>query len=372
MTLECAITVIEIGIVHFVRNSPSKSLQPSPWAPLLRPYRPAEERTHMNISQIKKHAIAHKLEDSRDEWLKQRNKGLGGSDAGSVLGLSPYKSAYTLWAEKTGLIDSHIPDNEAMRVGRDLEQYVAERFTEATGLKVQRSGYSFQSKEHPWMLGNVDRLIVGENAGLECKTANALTKTDYSGGDIPAAYYAQCYHYMAVTGADAWYIAILVMGKGFYWHKIERDEAEIEALISAEKDFWQLVQDRKPPALDGSDSTKESLMWRDEPLEPEDVFRDMEDLADLLEKRAKLDTEEKALKELKAICDNQIRDAMGAYTKGKYENYSVTYKPRVTVTVNKRKLEQEFPEAWEECTSESPSRPLLIKKLKPKKGRTTA
>lgn len=59
MTLERAITVIEIGIVHFVRNSPSKSLQPSPWAPLLRCYRPAERKDeHMNLSQIKKHAIA--------------------------------------------------------------------------------------------------------------------------------------------------------------------------------------------------------------------------------------------------------------------------------------------------------------------------
>ncbi len=307
-----------------------------------------------------------------EEWLGERRKGIGGSDAGAILGLNPYKSAYTLWAEKIGMIPDSVPDNEAMRLGRDMEQYVATRFTEATGKKVRRCGYSFESTENPFMRANVDRFLASENAGLECKTSNALTHTDYEGGDIPPSYYAQCYHYMAVTGAAAWYIAILVMGKGFYWHKIERDEAEIEALISAEKDFWQLVQDRKPPALDGSDSTKESLMWRDEPLEPEDVVRDMEDLADLLEKRAKLDTEEKALKELKAICDNQIRDAMGAYTKGKYENYSVTYKPRVTVTVNKRKLEQEFPEAWEECTSESPSRPLLIKKLKPKKERKTA
>lgn len=328
----------------------------------------------MNKASVVKSGAARAIPVSQihEEWLGERRKGIGGSDAGAILGLNPDKSAYTLWDEKIGMIPDTVPDNEAMRLGRDLEQYVAERFTEATGKKVQRSGYSFESAVHPFMRANVDRFLVSENAGLECKTANALTHTDYEGGDIPPSYYAQCYHYMAVTGADAWYIGILVMGKGFYWHRIERDQAEIDALISAEEEFWQLVQDKKPPMLDGSDSTKESLMWRDEPLEPEDVVRDMEDLAELLEKRAKLDVEEKALKELKSVYDNQIRDAMGPYVKGQYENYSVTYKPRITVTVNKAKLEQDFPEAWEECTSESQSRPLLIKKLKPKKGRTTA
>lgn len=69
--------------------------------------------------------IKHKLPETREEWLAGRQKGLGGSDAGAILGLNPYKSAYTLWAEKCQLINSEVPDNEAMRVGRDLEDYVA-------------------------------------------------------------------------------------------------------------------------------------------------------------------------------------------------------------------------------------------------------
>ena len=88
-----------------------------------------------------KNVIKHKLPSTREEWLSKRLKGIGGSDAGSILGFNPYKSAYTLWCEKTGRIHNDI-DNESMRLGRDLEDYVAQRFTEATGKKVRKSGFS--------------------------------------------------------------------------------------------------------------------------------------------------------------------------------------------------------------------------------------
>ena len=188
-----------------------------------------------------KGCIKHKLPSTHDEWLNDRLKGIGGSDAGAVLGLNPYKSSYTLWAEKTGRISSYVPDNEAMRQGRDLEDYVAKRFEEETGKKVRRSGFSYQSQKYPFMLANVDRLVVGEDAGLECKTTSVLTKTKYDKGDIPASYYAQCMHYMAVTGASKWYIAVLILNKGFYWYSIERNEEEIQNLIAAESDFWEMV-----------------------------------------------------------------------------------------------------------------------------------
>ncbi len=109
---------------------------------------------------------------THDEWLKQRSKGLGGSDAGAVMGLNPYKSAYSLWAEKQ--------ENK----------------------KIKRSSYCYQSKEFPFMRANVDRLIIGENAALECKTANPFKDGDYSNDIIPPTYYCQCLHYMAVCGFD--------------------------------------------------------------------------------------------------------------------------------------------------------------------------
>ena len=82
------------------------------------------------------------------------------------------------------------------------------------------------------MLANVDRLIVGEKAGLECKTTSLLTKEEYDAGDIPQHFYIQCLHYMAVTGAERWYIAILILNKAFYVYRIKRNEDEINALLN--------------------------------------------------------------------------------------------------------------------------------------------
>ena len=87
------------------------------------------------------------------------------------------------------------------------------------------------------MTANVDRMIVGENAGLECKTASAYSADKWDNGQIPESYEIQCHHYMAVTGADAWYIACIILGKAFVWQRIERDEEIIRFLTNIEGDF---------------------------------------------------------------------------------------------------------------------------------------
>lgn len=149
---------------------------------------------------------------TREEWLSERRKGLGGSDAAAILGMNPYRSPLAVYMDKIG-IAPEILDNEAIRQGRDLEQYVAERFCEDTGRKVRRCNRILQHPEYPWMLANIDRDVVGEDAGLECKTTSPYNKTPFDQGDVPAPYYWQCQHYMAVTGAKSWYLAVLVHGK---------------------------------------------------------------------------------------------------------------------------------------------------------------
>lgn len=106
------------------------------------------------------------LDLSHGEWLRYRKLGIGGSDAGAICGLNPYVTAMQVYHDK---ISDTADDtaNEAMRQGRDLEEYVAQRFMEATGKKVRRANAIFYNEENPFMLANVDRLIVGEDAGLE-------------------------------------------------------------------------------------------------------------------------------------------------------------------------------------------------------------
>lgn len=213
--------------------------------------RERKRRNIMNKIQIK--------DKPRDEWLELRKQGIGGSDASAILGLNPYCSAYQVYCDKLGLL-SEQDDNEAMRQGRELEQYVADRFEEATGKKTRRCNFILASEKYPFMLANVDRLIVGEDAGLECKTTSVFNKSDFANGDVPPNYYVQCMHYMAVTGKSKWYLAVLVLNRGFYWFEIPRNEAEITALIQAEYDFWyNNVLAGKEPAPDGSEKAAEVI-----------------------------------------------------------------------------------------------------------------
>ncbi len=212
---------------------------------------------------------------SREEWLKERKKSLGGSDMGAVLGMNKYRSPWVVWAEKTDRLGEE-PENEAMRQGRDLEQYVASRFEEASRLPVRRMNYILRNGDCPCLHANIDRRVIGRDAGLECKTANALNMKRYTGGEFPASYYAQCVTYLAVTGWQRWYLAALVLGKGFYCYQITTipdddtpkwcessvyvSPEEIEALKRCAADFWHdYVEADSPPPMDGDASTTEAL-----------------------------------------------------------------------------------------------------------------
>ena len=131
----------------------------------------------------------------RNEWLKIRKTGLGGSDAGAVCGLNPHVSPMAVYRDKVS-DETDMGDNEAMRQGRDLEEYVVQRFTEETGLKVRRSNKMYRSTEYPWMIADVDRMVAGGGAGLECKTVSVYKKDQWGDGGIPVHYLLQCYHYM--------------------------------------------------------------------------------------------------------------------------------------------------------------------------------
>ena len=189
----------------------------------------------------------------RKKWEAMRNIGIGGSDASTIAGINRWKSPYQLWLEKTGQVEPEdISDNEYVYWGTVLEQLVADRFCELTGKKVRKCGM-MQSLTHEFMLANVDRLVVGENAGLECKTANGFKAKEWEGDNVPDGYYLQCQHYMAVTGCEKWYIACLIGGNHFVWKEIPRNEEDIAALIEAEGAFWEdNVKGGIMPDVDGS------------------------------------------------------------------------------------------------------------------------
>lgn len=305
--------------------------------------------------------IKHKIPASHEEWKKNRLAGIGGSDAAIALGMSPWTSPFTLWCEKTGLI-SNDKDNEAMRLGRDLEEYVAYRFCEVTGKKVRRSSYSYQSVEHPFMLANVDRLVVGEDAGLECKITSALTRTKYDKGDIPIQYYTQCMHYMATTGKKKWYLAVLVLGINFYVFEVLWDDEEVKNLIEQEKDFWHCVTEHIEPDVDGSTSTKETL----KKLYPESNYDETIEL-DLEEELQRLDDilpVYKRAEKVKKTIENKIKNEMKNNVYAVCGNKKIKLAPQKQERVDSEKLKTEYPEIYKQVLKETKFKKLTIEEEK--------
>lgn len=257
-----------------------------------------------------------------DEWLAHRTRSVGGSDAAAIVGLSKWATPYSVWAEKLGYTPP-AEDNEAMRQGRDLEDYVAQRFCEKEGKKVRRENHIIINPDFPFAHANVDRIVVGEAAGLECKTTSSLNLKKFKNGEFPDHYYVQCVHYMMVTGAKRWYLAVLVFGKGFYTYCIERDEAEIAALAKSEDTFWQYVLNKRPPMSDGEEATTDAIgaVYS----EVTDTVCDLVMYESDLAERQRLNGEIKTLKKLRDAADNRIKSFMGNAGYGESDGFKVTW-----------------------------------------------
>ena len=243
---------------------------------------------------------------SKEDWLRYRKCGITGTDAGAILGVNPYRSAFHVYCDKNSETIENI-DNEAMRQGRNLEDYVAQRFTEATGLKVRRANAIYQSEEHPLLLADFDRLIVGQKAGLECKTVSPFSADKWADGKIPAHYMAQVNHYLAVSGFDCWYIAALIFGKELVIHKITTDKEVLNNLIAKEEHFWKYnVMPEIPPVPTGSEGDTQQINQLYS-ADDRNKTADLNPIRDLLDKRQELSDQIEQLEQEKASIEQQVK-----------------------------------------------------------------
>ena len=299
---------------------------------------------------------------NHDEWKELRSHYIGGSDAAAVVGLNAYASPYSLWAEKTGKVPG-FAGNLATEVGTYLEEFVAQKFAQETGKKVRKCNQSFLNSDYPFAIANIDREIVGEDAGLEIKTTDTLNLKKFKGGEYPANYYVQCVHYMAITGKKRWYLAVLIGNKEFKWFTIERDEAEIAALMTAEADFWELVKTDTPPAVDGTAATTDTLKT---------IYAESDDsVCDLTAFRANIRQYielKKQIKELEILAEeaaNKIKEFMGSSGGGECDGFKVSWKSKSRSTFDRKRFESENPDIdLSGYFKESVSRPFIVAEIK--------
>ncbi len=279
---------------------------------------------------------------NHDEWLKLRSQYIGGSDAAAVVGMNHFSSPYSLWAEKTGR-QPGFSGNLATEVGTFLEEFVAQKFAQETGKKVRKCNHSFLNSKYPFAIANIDREIMGEDAGLEIKTTNSLNLKRFKNGEYPENYYVQCVHYLAVTGKKRWYLAVLIGNNEFKWFTIERDEEEIVALMNEEANFWEHVIQDTPPEIDGLKATTDTIstIYAESNNDASvDLVAYRKDVADFVELGQQI-------KDLQALQDekaNRIKAFMGECSGGFCDSFKVSWKTAERKTFDSKKFAENHPE----------------------------
>ena len=241
-----------------------------------------------------------------EKWHEIRSQGIGGSEVGTILGLNPWESAYTLFHKKQGNIDDTVEPNWAIRFGNAFEAPILALYQEEhPEAEIFLTG-TFANKEHSWKHANPDALakVNGEWQIIEVKTARAGFR------ELPAHYEAQVIWYMHVTGIRK---ARLVAVAGMTWQEfeIDYDPFVAETYDKAVTQFWNYLQENKAPDWDGSKSTYETVRALHPDIEDDDTRIELEtwlELKEALRQQAKADEKVNLIK-------SQILDQMG---KAKY------------------------------------------------------
>ncbi len=297
---------------------------------------------------------------SNADWLRLRKSGIGGSDAGAICGVNPYSSAMKVFRDKTSTEVEEL-DYEAVRIGHDLENYVAQRFTEATGLKVRKSNFMYRSVEHPFMIADVDRLVVGEDAGLECKTASAYNADKWADGNIPLHYAMQCYHYMAVTGRRTWYIAAVILGREFTYRKLEWDDDLISRLTEMEENFWNnYVAKGIIPPPDGSRACDEVIEQYFHTAKKAGAVR-FEGFDEKLDRREEILGFIAELQEEQKQIEQEVKLFMGDNQYAASDHYRVSWGNIDSVRLDSQRIKAERPEIYADYGKASHYRRFEVK-----------
>jgi putative phage-type endonuclease len=207
------------------------------------------------------------FEPNSPEWHEAR-QGIGGSDIGAVMDLNPWKSAFTLWAEKTGQVSDQIDPSMPMKLGTAFEPAIRQLFQEENKewLTVHETG-TWQSIENPILKANPDGIIEWKNGKL---SVLEIKFTRQYWDELPEHYNLQVQHYLQVLGLDSGMV-VAVAGGDYREFEVKRDESLVETMKTRVAAFSALVEANQPPEYDGSNSTYETVRELSEGLEDGEI-----------------------------------------------------------------------------------------------------
>lgn len=228
---------------------------------------------------------------TREEWLKERGKGLGGSDIAALMGYDTNRTSIDLFNEKTGLVEREKVDNRFTEYGTKCERLLREMFLlDYPTLEVYHNENEILIGDNGWQRASLDGEIIvnepttiytykipkgdeidaknrvdlhqGEKGILEIKTAEINSSKSLAEwhNQIPMKYYCQVLHYLLVTNYDFFILRAklkFIKASGCITSEIrdycvrkENLMQDIKLVDVKEKDFWlNHIEKKTPPSL---------------------------------------------------------------------------------------------------------------------------
>ncbi len=326
---------------------------------------------------------------SEEEWLEWRRKGIGGSDAAAILGISPFATARDLYYDKLKILPYEDNDDGWVQkeIGHLLEDLVAQIFQKKTGFKIYQIKKMFRHPKYPFMIADIDYFVTlpnGESAILEIKTTNYNARDNWfrDGKEIVPVYYeVQGRHYMSVMNIDRVFYCCLY-GNNFdevIIREVKRDYDYEEELISIEEYFWNeyVLAHKEPPYTEDGDLILTSVKKHSGPPDPNAAsvtlglsltscvlrFTELQaqkKLADAESKRC-----EAEMKRMQGMIVAEMKEACTAECTAGGEIFLITYKPSYSMSINKNslaRLQIMHPDIYDEYASETVSRRFHVKR----------
>jgi predicted phage-related endonuclease len=254
-----------------------------------------------------------------------------------------------------------------MHFGHKLEPLVADEYVRRTGKRAVICPATLVHKDYPWMIANVDRVIVDDDwkpvGILEVKTADARLLKDWEDGEPPMSYIYQLNWYLMITDLHYGCFAALIGGNKFVMIEVWRNDELCQEMFEAGKTFWNYnVKQLIEPEVNGSDADDAFLkeQFGDVVKNSEMQLDDEEDseLAETVVKgKAQIKEIEKQISEATNKLKNKLQNTEIGYT----SDHIIKWSPRKQTRVDTDKLKTDFPEVYEKCKKQTAYRVFTIK-----------
>ncbi len=301
-----------------------------------------------------------------NSFSEERLNYIGGTDCAAILGQSLWKTPLSVWVEKTRLLPPEdISKKMPVRVGIKLEDDVSELFMEETGKKLHRVNETIFHPKYPFIAANIDRRIVGEDAGFEAKTAAVWKSKEWEGEEMPMDYILQCFHYLMVTGKKRWYLGCLIGNQDFKWKVIERDEKLQAEILRREVEFWNeyVLPKIRPGVITKNDGDTLDRMFPSADPEKEIQLGDEANI--LVENLQALKSDQRNVENLIDMTENQLKILLEDANLGRTSLNEIRWPTVITNKFDVAAFKEKEPKLYSEYLRQKSTRRFSVKHLKP-------